>query len=249
MNSVMNLIRSKFAITGLGLLLCIVVCMVMFTDSAFATEKDALTFSFNQETIKAGETIIGTLDANYDDITNGMLTITYDGEKLELVRAEKSNGQAEDTYVSINKETSGKVIVAFSSMNPVKKGALIDLEFKVDENVKNGTTLILNGGTPEIYDSNNKEIKETDLEKSFEIESENNETPSEPGSNSGQDGMDNEQDSATEAGQNPEDNEVTQAKTGDTSSVGLYVGIAAVALSVMAIVIMRRGGRRNDENE
>lgn len=86
MNKAINLTRSRIAAV-LAVFLCMFLCTGMLTEAAFADQKEALSFSFDRNKVEAGDTVTGTLDANYADIANGMITITYDKD-LELIRAE-----------------------------------------------------------------------------------------------------------------------------------------------------------------
>lgn len=238
MNKAINLTRSRIAAV-LAVFLCMILCTGMLTEAAFADQKEALSFSFDRDKVEAGDTITGTLDANYADITNGMITITYDKD-LELIRAEKSAGQADDTYVSINAKTAGKVVIAFSAMKPVKQGALVDLEFKASSSAKGGSMLKISGGTPEIYDSVNDPVKITALGQNFQVADD-----SENGSGSDQNNG-RQNGSAGSADQGKDQKSDQKSKTGDSQPIWLYIAIGAAALAGIAYVVRKEAVKKHE---
>ncbi len=237
MNKAVNLTRSRIAAV-LAVFLCMILCTGMLTEAAFADQKEALSFSFDRDKVKAGDTVTGTLDANYTDITNGMITITYDKD-LELIRAEKSAGQADDTYVSINAKINGKVVIAFSAMKPVKQGALVDLEFKASSSAKGGTSLKISGDTPEIYDSANTQVKITALGQTFQVagDSENG---------SGSDQNHGGQNGSGSVDQNHSQKSDQNSKTGDNQPIWLYAVIGAAALAGIAYVVRKEAVKKHE---
>lgn len=239
MNKTVNLTRSRIAAV-FAVFLCMILCTGMLTEAAFADQKEALSFSFDRNKVEAGDTVKGTLDANYADITNGMITITYDKD-LELIRAEKSAGQADDTYVSINAKTTGKVVIAFSAMKPVKQGALVDLEFKASSSAKGGSTLKISGGTPEIYDSANNAVKITALGQTIQVagDSGNNGSGSDQ-NNGGQNG------SGSSADQNHSQKSDQNSKTGDNQPIWLYIAIGAAALAGIAYAVRKEAVKKHE---
>ena len=223
----------------LAVFLCMILCTGMLTEAVFADQKEALNFSFERNKVEAGDTVTGTLDANYTDITNGMITITYDKD-LELIRAEKSAGQADDTYVSVNAKTTGKVVIAFSAMKPVKQGALVDLEFKASSSAKGGTTLKISGGTPEIYDSANNPVKITVLGQSFQVAGNGGNGSGSEQNNSGQKG------STDSADQSKDQKSDQNSKTGDNQLIWLYIAIGAAALAGIAYIVRKEAVKKHE---
>ena len=223
----------------LAVFLCMILCTGMLTEAVFADQKEALNFSFDRDKVEAGDTVTGTLDANYADITNGMITITYDKD-LELIRAEKSAGQADDTYVSVNAKTTGKVVIAFSAMKPVKQGALVDLEFKASSSAKGGTTLKISGGTPEIYDSANNPVKITVLGQSFQVAGNGGNGSGSEQNNSGQKG------STDSADQSKDQKSDQNSKTGDNQLIWLYIAIGAAALAGIAYIVRKEAVKKHE---
>lgn len=238
MNKAINLTRSRIAAV-LAVFLCMILCTGMLTEAVFADQKEALNFSFERNKVEAGDTVTGTLDANYADITNGMITITYDKD-LELIRAEKSAGQADDTYVSVNAKTTGKVVIAFSAMKPVKQGALVDLEFKASSSVKGGTTLKISGGTPEIYDSANNPVKITVMGQSFQVAGNGGNGSGSEQNNSGQKG------STDSADQSKDQKSDQNSKTGDNQLIWLYIAIGAAALAGIAYIVRKEAVKKHE---
>lgn len=238
MNKAINLTRSRIAAV-LAVFLCMILCTGMLTEAVFADQKEALNFSFERNKVEAGDTVTGTLDANYADITNGMITITYDKD-LELIRAEKSAGQADDTYVSVNAKTTGKVVIAFSAMKPVKQGALVDLEFKASSSAKGGTTLKISGGTPEIYDSANNPVKITVLGQSFQVAGNGGNGSGSEQNNSGQNG------STDSADQSKDQKSDQNSKTGDNQLIWLYIAIGAAALAGIAYIVRKEAVKKHE---
>lgn len=238
MNKAINLTRSRIAAV-LAVFLCMILCTGMLTEAVFADQKEALNFSFDRDKVEAGDTVTGTLDANYADITNGMITITYDKD-LELIRAEKSAGQADDTYVSVNAKTTGKVVIAFSAMKPVKQGALVDLEFKASSSAKGGTTLKISGGTPEIYDSANNPVKITVLGQSFQVAGNGGNGSGSEQNNSGQKG------STDSADQSKDQKSDQNSKTGDNQLIWLYIAIGAAALAGIAYIVRKEAVKKHE---
>lgn len=238
MNKAINLTRSRIAAV-LAVFLCMILCTGMLTEAVFADQKEALNFSFERNKVEAGDTVTGTLDANYTDITNGMITITYDKD-LELIRAEKSAGQADDTYVSVNAKTTGKVVIAFSAMKPVKQGALVDLEFKASSSAKGGTTLKISGGTPEIYDSANNPVKITVLGQSFQVAGNGGNGSGSEQNNSGQKG------STDSADQSKDQKSDQNSKTGDNQLIWLYIAIGAAALAGIAYIVRKEAVKKHE---
>ena len=238
MNKAINLTRSRIAAV-LAVFLCMFLCTGMLTEAAFADQKEALSFSFDRNKVEAGDTVTGTLDANYADITNGMITITYDKD-LELIRAEKLAGQADDTYVSINAKTMGKVVIAFSAMKPVKQGAMVDLEFKVSSSAKGGSTLKISGGTPEIYDSVNDPVKITVLGQTIQVAAGSGNGSGSDQNNGGQNG------SADSADQNKDQKSDQNSKTGDNQPIWLCIAIGAAALAGIAYVVRKEAVKKHE---
>lgn len=238
MNKAINLTRSRIAAV-LAVFLCMFLCTGMLTEAAFADQKEALSFSFDRNKVEAGDTVTGTLDANYADITNGMITITYDKD-LELIRAEKSAGQADDTYVSINAKTMGKVVIAFSAMKPVKQGAMVDLEFKVSSSAKGGSTLKISGGTPEIYDSVNDPVKITVLGQTIQVAAGSGNGSGSDQNNGGQNG------SADSADQNKDQKSDQNSKTGDNQPIWLCIAIGAAALAGITYVVRKEAVKKHE---
>ena len=238
MNKTVNLTRSRIAAV-FAVFLCMILCTGMLTEAAFADQKEALSFSFDRNKVEAGDTVKGTLDANYADITNGMITITYDKD-LELIRAEKSAGQADDTYVSINAKTTGKVVIAFSAMKPVKQGALVDLEFKASSSAKSGSTLKISGGTPEIYDSVNDPVKITVLGQTIQVAAGSGNGSGSDQNNGGQNG------SAGSADQNKDQKSDQNSKTGDNQPIWLYIAIGAAALAGIAYAVRKEAVKKHE---
>lgn len=238
MNKAVNLTRSRIAAV-LAVFLCMILCTGMLTEAVFADQKEALNFSFERNKVEAGDTVTGTLDANYADITNGMITITYDKD-LELIRAEKSAGQADDTYVSVNAKTTGKVVIAFSAMKPVKQGALVDLEFKASSSAKGGTTLKISGGTPEIYDSANNPVKITVLGQSFQVAGNGGNSSGSEQNNGGQKG------STDSADQSKDQKSDQNSKTGDNQLIWLYIAIGAAALAGIAYIVRKEAVKKHE---
>ena len=238
MNKAINLTRSRI-VAMLAVFLCMILCTGMLTEAVFADQKEALNFSFDRDKVEAGDTVTGTLDANYADITNGMITITYDKD-LELIRAEKSAGQADDTYVSVNAKTTGKVVIAFSAMKPVKQGALVDLEFKASSSAKGGTTLKISGGTPEIYDSANNPVKITVLGQSFQVAGNGGNGSGSEQNNSGQKG------STDSADQSKDQKSDQNSKTGDNQLIWLYIAIGAAALAGIAYIVRKEAVKKHE---
>lgn len=238
MNKAINLTRSRIAAV-LAVFLCMILCTGMLTEAVFADQKEALNFSFERNKVEAGDTVTGTLDANYTDITNGMINITYDKD-LELIRAEKSAGQADDTYVSVNAKTTGKVVIAFSAMKPVKQGALVDLEFKASSSAKGGTTLKISGGTPEIYDSANNPVKITVLGQSFQVAGNGGNGSGSEQSNGGQKG------STDSADQSKDQKSDQNSKTGDNQMIWLYIAIGAAALAGIAYIVRKEAVKKHE---
>ena len=238
MNKAINLTRSRIAAV-LAVFLCMILCTGMLTETAFADQKEALNFSFDRDKVEAGDTVTGTFDASYADITNGMITITYDKD-LELIRAEKSAGQADDTYVSVNAKTTGKVVIAFSAMKPVKQGALVDLEFKASSSAKGGTTLKISGGTPEIYDSANNPVKITVLGQSFQVAGNGGNGSGSEQNNSGQKG------STDSADQSKDQKSDQNSKTGDNQLIWLYIAIGAAALAGIAYIVRKEAVKKHE---
>lgn len=238
MNKAINLTRSRIAAV-LAVFLCMILCTGMLTEAVFADQKEALNFSFDRDKVEAGDTVTGTLDASYADITNGMITITYDKD-LELIRAEKSAGQADDTYVSVNAKTTGKVVIAFSAMKPVKQGALVDLEFKASSSAKGGTTLKISGGTPEIYDSANNPVKITVLGQSFQVAGNGGNGSGSEQNNSGQKG------STDSADQSKDQKSDQNSKTGDNQLIWLYIAIGAAALAGIAYIVRKEAVKKHE---
>lgn len=238
MNKAINLTRSRIAAV-LAVFLCMILCTGMLTEAVFADQKEALNFSFDRDKVEAGDTVTGTLDANYADITNGMITITYDKD-LELIRAEKSAGQADDTYVSVNAKTTGKVVIAFSAMKPVKQGALVDLEFKASSSAKGGTTLKISGGTPEIYDSANNPVKITVLGQSFQVAGNGGNGSGSEQNNSGQKG------STDSVDQSKDQKSDQNSKTGDNQLIWLYIAIGAAALAGIAYIVRKEAVKKHE---
>lgn len=238
MNKAINLTRSRIA-AMLAVFLCMILCTGMLTEAAFADQKEALSFSFDRDKVKAGDTVTGTLDANYTDITNGMINITYDKD-LELIRAEKSAGQADDIYVSINAKVNGKVVIAFSAMKPVKQGALVDLEFKASSSAKGGTTLKISGGTPEIYDSANNPVKITALGQTFQVAGDSENGSGSEQNNGGQKG------STDSADQSKDQKSDQNSKTGDNQLIWLYIAIGAAALAGIAYIVRKEAVKKHE---
>lgn len=242
--------------------LAVFVLSCIFTTSvySFADTKEALSFSFDKEQVAPSETITGYLMVSSSDVTNGQITITYDKDKLELLKAEKSPGQADDTYVSVNARTAGKVIIAFAAMDPVKTGALVDLVFKADKDLKSGDKIKLDGGEPEIYDPMNEPVKNLELTKTFTVKgssdgktdpadpsdptNDGDKDPAKPSDNGKTDPSDNSgQSSPTKAGKTD-----PASKTGDSHSMAVYMtaGIIALAALAVAAVLLRRRTGKND---
>ena len=233
MNKAVNPTRNRIAVL-VAILLCMMLCMGAFCETVSADQKEPLSFSFDQIRVKAGDTVTGTLDANQSDITNGMITITYD-KNLELIRAEKSDQQADDTYVSINAKTTGAVVIAFSAMKPVKPGPLVDLEFKTSGSAKGGSTLKISGGTPEVYDSANNPVKIAALGQSFQVSGISGGNGSDAGDNAGKN-----------PGQNTDKKSDQNSKTGDEQPVMLYLVIGAAALTGIVYLIRREAVKKHE---
>ena len=240
MNKAVNPIRNRIAVLVV-ILLCMMLCTGTFCETVSADQKEPLSFSFDQTKVKAGDTVTGTLDANQSDITNGMITITYD-KNLELIRAEKSAQQADDTYVSINAKTTGTVVIAFSAMKPVKTGPLVDLEFKASGSAKGGSTLKISGGTPEVYDSANNPVKIAALGQSFQVSGTSVGSGSDTGDNAGT----KENDTAKKPGQNADKESDQNSKTGDEQPLMLYLVIGAAALTGIVYLIRREAVTKHE---
>lgn len=240
MNKAVNPTRNRIAVL-VAILLCMMLCMGAFCETVTADQKEPLSFSFDQIRVKAGDTVTGTLDANQSDITNGMITITYD-KNLELIRAEKSAQQADDTYVSINAKTTGAVVIAFSAMKPVKPGPLVDLEFKASGSAKGGSTLKISGGTPEVYDSANNPVKIAALGQSFQVSGTSGGNGSDAGDNAGTKG----DDTAKKPDQNADKKTNQNSKTGDEQPVMLYLVIGAAALTGIVYLIRREAVKKHE---
>lgn len=241
MNKAVNPIRNGIAVL-VTILLCMMLCMGAFCETVSADQKEPLSFSFDQTKVKAGDTVTGTLDANQSDITNGMITITYD-KNLELIRAEKSAQQADDTYVSINAKTTGTVVIAFSAMKPVKNGPLVDLEFKASGSAKGGSTLKISGETPEVYDSANNPVKIAALGQSFQVSgTSGGSSGSDTGDNAGTKG----DDTAKKPGQNADKKSDQNSKTGDEQPVMLYLVIGAAAMAGIVYLIRKEAVKKHE---
>lgn len=240
MNKAVNPTRNGIAVL-VTILLCMMLCMGAFCETVSADQKEPLSFSFDQTKVKAGDTVTGTLDANQSDITNGMITITYD-KNLELIRAEKSAQQADDTYVSINAKTTGTVVIAFSAMKPVKTGPLVDLEFKASGSAKGGSTLKISGGTPEVYDSANNPVKIAALGQSFLVSGTSGDSGSDTGDNAGTKG----DDTAKKSGQDADKKSDQNSKTGDEQPVMLYLVIGAAAMAGIVYLIRKEAVKKHE---
>lgn len=236
--------------------LAVFVLSCIFTTSvySFADTKEAMSFSFDKEQVALSETITGYLMVNSGDVTNGQITITYDKDKLELLKAEKSPGQADDTYVSINSRTAGKVIIAFAAMEPVKTGALVDLVFKADKDLKPGDKIKLDGGEPEIYDSMNEPVKNLELTKTFTVKgsddgktdptTDGDKDNTKPSDNGKKDPSDN----SGKSSPTKDDKNGSASKTGDSHNMAVYMtaGVVALAALAAAAVLLRRRTGKND---
>lgn len=235
-------------------------CIITTSGYSFADTKETLSFSFDKEQVAPSETITGYLMVNSSDVTNGQITITYDKDKLELLKAEKSPGQADDTYVSINARTAGKVIIAFAAMDPVKTGALVDLEFKAAKDLKSGDKIRLDGGEPEVYDSMNEPVKSLELTKTFTVRgSDDGKTdptdPSDPTNNGDKDptkptdnGKKDPSDNGGQSDPTKGDKNGSSSETGDSHNMAVYMTAGAIALAALAVaaVLLRRRAGNND---
>lgn len=247
-------LKTKAPAVWITLAVFVLSCIFATSVYSFADTKEALSFSFDKEQVTPSETITGYLMVNSGDVTNGQITITYDKDKLELLKAEKSPGQADDTYVSINSRTAGKVIIAFAAMEPVKTGALVDLVFKADKDLKSGDKIKLDGGEPEIYDSMNEPVKNLGLTKTFTVKgSDDGKTdPTTDGDKDNTKPSDNgKKDPSDNSGQSSptkDDKNGSASKTGDSHNMAVYMTAGVIALAALAVaaVLLRRRTGKND---
>ncbi len=247
-------LKTKAPAVWITLAVFVLSCIFATSVYSFADTKEALSFSFDKEQVAPSETITGYLMVNSGDVTNGQITITYDKDKLELLKAEKSPGQADDTYVSINSRTAGKVIIALAAMEPVKTGALVDLVFKADKDLKSGDKIRLDGGEPEIYDSMNEPVKNLGLTKTFTVKgSDDGKTdPTTDGDKDNTKPSDNgKKDPSDNSGQSSptkDDKNGSASKTGDSHNMAVYMTAGVIALAALAVaaVLLRRRTGKND---
>lgn len=250
-------LKTKAPAVWITLAVFVLSCIFTTSGYSFADTKEALSFSFDKEQVAPSETITGYLMVNSSDVTNGQITITYDKDKLELLKAEKSPGQADDTYVSINARTAGKVIIAFAAMDPVKTGALVDLVFKADKDLKSGDKIRLDGGEPEVYDSMNEPVKNLELTKTFTVKgSDDGKTdPTDPTTDGDEDNTKPSDNGKTDPSDNSGQSSPTKAdkpgsasKTGDSHNMAVYMTAGVIALAALAVaaVLLRRRTGKND---
>lgn len=151
----------KRNLTRIGMIFLLV--MLLATGVVFAGS-EPMTLQFDKTTVSGGDLVSGAIVVNSEHVTNGMITITYDSQRMELVEAEKSKAQ-NDVYASVNGKTDGKIIVAFAGEEPVKTGNLIDLQFKIKTSVRGGDKIEIKANVSRIYDENNQAVKGADEQK------------------------------------------------------------------------------------
>ena len=232
------------------------VALALMISSTSLAASDVITLNMVKTQVVAGEVVDGSVDVASDGVTNGMLTITYD-TRLELVSAEKNADQGEDMYVSINSKNAGKLVIAFAGKSAAKQGALVNLKFKVSENAAAKDQYDITMSDAEVYDQNDEALPAGDKSQTLTIASGG--STEDPGKDSGKDpDKDSDKDADKDSDKNKDKNknqrtdnsnkgDKSNAKTGDTQNLALYMVMMLIGAAgiITAIVWRGKAGGRN----
>lgn len=225
-------------------LMATVLTFVLSLSMAFAAEQP-LGFSFAEHEVKASQVISGSIVLNDSSTTNGTVVVNYDSKKMQLLKAKKADGQ-DSLYVSINDGKEGEILIAFADEEKLESGAVVNLEFKIADQLKPGEKFKTTADISKVYDESNGDLEGTEISEEFVAVGEDTDTSINEGA-----GTVNGNDSGNQGGGNvqekpPQNGTDDIAITGDNAKLFLYIVIALAVAGVMIFTIRKAKGDKNE---